>query len=350
MNRVQIEDCQNIGNLDFIDWNQFKGSTILITGSTGLIGSNLVNVIAYNSQKKGLDIKLILPVRNTGAAMEFFNWTGAEIIHYELGSELTIDTSVDYIINLASPTSSKFFTEKPVDTMKTNIDGTRSLLDWAVSHPVKKFVSLSTMEVYGFPEKGHKVKENELGAFETMNVRNSYPVAKIACECLCNSYYAQYDVPTVIIRATQTFGPGVKYDDGRVFAQFMRCAVEKKNIVLKSAGLTERSYLYTADAVSAILVSLMKAEPGQAYTVANPDTYCSIKGMAQMIADDIAGGEIRVVFDIEKDIEKLGYAGTLFMDLNAEYMESLGWKPKTSLKEMYIRMINSHQMGYAVMG
>ena len=120
--------------------------------------------------------------------------------------------------------------------------------------------------------------------------------------------------------------------------------------MLKSAGLTERSYLYTADAVSAILVSLMKAEPGQAYTVANPDTYCSIKGMAQMIADDIAGGEIRVVFDIEKDIEKLGYAGTLFMDLNVEKMECLGWKPKTSLKEMYIRMINSHQMGYAVMG
>ena len=60
MNQIQLEDCQNIGNLDFIEWKQFENSTILITGSTGLIGQNLVNAIAYNSQRKGLGIKLIL--------------------------------------------------------------------------------------------------------------------------------------------------------------------------------------------------------------------------------------------------------------------------------------------------
>lgn len=69
MNQIQLEDCQNIGNLDFIEWKQFENSTILITGSTGLIGQNLVNAIAYNSQRKGLGIKLILPVRNTEAVI-----------------------------------------------------------------------------------------------------------------------------------------------------------------------------------------------------------------------------------------------------------------------------------------
>lgn len=340
MKRVQIEDCQRIGELDFIDWEQFNEKTILITGSTGLIGSNLVNAFAYNSQKKGLRIKLILPVRNVPAAREFFSWTDAEIISYSLGTELRIESSVDYIVHLASPTGSKFFTEKPTDTMLTNIEGYRVLLDWAAKHPVRKFVGLSTMEVYGFPVKGHKVVESELGSFETMSVRNSYPVAKIACEALCNSYYAQYGVPSLILRATQTFGPGVKYDDGRVFAQFMRCAVEKKNIVLNSQGLTERSYLYTADAVSAILVSLLKAAPGQAYTVANPNTYCSIKDMAQMVADEIADEKIRVVFDIAEDIEKLGYAQTLYMDLSVEKIEELGWKPMVGLQDMFIRMID----------
>ena len=184
MNQVQIQDCQNIGLLNFIEWDELRGSTILITGSTGLIGQNLVNAIAYNSQKKGLDIKLILPVRNVALAEELFNWTDAEIIHNELGEELKIETPVDYIVHLASPTSSKFFTEKPVNTMLENIEGTKSLLEWARVHPVRKFVGLSTMEVYGFPEKGHKVKENEVGAFETMNARNSYPLAKIACESL----------------------------------------------------------------------------------------------------------------------------------------------------------------------
>ena len=257
-----------------------------------------------------------------------------------LGTELEIDEKVDYIVHLASPTSSKYFTEKPVDTMLANIEGCKDLLNWAKAHSVKKYVGLSTMEVYGFPEKGHKVVESELGSFETMNARNSYPVAKIACEALCNSYFAQYGVPTVILRATQTFGPGVKYDDGRVFAQFMRCAVEKKDIVLKSAGLTERPYLYTADAVSAILVALLRAEPGQAYTVANPDTYCSIKEMAQMVADEVADGEIKVVFDIADDIEKLGYAKTLYMDLDITKMVDIGWKPEVGIKDMYKRMVS----------
>ena len=339
MKKVQIEDYEQIGKLEFLDWEQFRNTTILVTAATGLIGSNLVNAIAYNSKNKGLSIKLILPVRDVETAIGLFGWTNAQIIPFTPGTQLELSEPVDYIVHLASPTSSKYFMENPVNTMLANIEGYRTLLEWAVKHPVKKFIGLSTMEVYGFPEKGHKVLENELGAFETMNARNSYPIAKIASEALCNCYFSQYGVPAVILRATQTFGPGVKYDDGRVFAQFMRCAVEKKDIVLKSVGLTERSYLYTADAVSAILVSLLKAQPGEAYTVANPETYCSIKDMAQMVADEIANGEIRVVFDIAEDIEKLGYAGTLFMDLDVEKVKKLGWNPSTGLKKMFERMI-----------
>ena len=204
---------------------------------------------------------------------------------------------------------------------------------------MKQHLELSVLVELKCRVHRHKVKENELGSFETMNARNSYPIAKIACENLCNSYCSQYGVPAVILRATQTFGPGVKYDDGRIFAEFMRCVVEKKNIVLKSAGLTERSYLYTADAVSAILVSLLNGKPGQAYTIANPNTYCSIKDMAQMVADEVAGGSIKVVFDIAKDIEKLGYARTLFMNLDVAKVEKLGWTPSVDLKSMFERMI-----------
>lgn len=341
MNRVQIEDCQNIGKMKFIDWDKLKNSSILVTGSTGLIGSNLVNALAYNNKEKKLDLKLILPVRNVESAKKLFDWTEADIVQYNLGAELKIEQPIDYIVHLASPTSSKYFTESPVDTMISNIEGYRALLDWSVKHPIKKFVGLSTMEVYGNPKKGQKVKENELGAFETMNARNSYPISKIACEALCNSYYAQYGVPAVVLRATQTFGPGVKYDDGRVFAQFMRSAIEKKDIVLKTKGETERSYLYTADAVSAIITALIKGNAGEAYTIANPKTYCSIKEMADLVANEIANGEIKVLVDLADDVSKLGYANTLYMDLDVTKMQYLGWMPQVSIVDMFKKMVES---------
>jgi nucleoside-diphosphate-sugar epimerase len=123
----------------------------------------------------------------------------------------------------------------------------------------------------------------------------------------------------------------------------MRCAIENKDIVLKTQGLTERCYLYTADAVSAILTALLKAEPGNAYTVANPSTYCSIKDMAAMVSRDIAQDKISVVYDVVDDIGRFGYAETLYMDLNVDKLMSLGWKPTTDLENMFRRMIRGLQ-------
>lgn len=113
MNQIQLEDCRNIGNFKFIEWEQFKDSTILITGSTGLIGQNLVNAIAYNSQEKALGIQLILPVRNTEAAEKQFGWTGAKIIHYELGEELEIANQVDFIVILPAQQVLNFLWKNP---------------------------------------------------------------------------------------------------------------------------------------------------------------------------------------------------------------------------------------------
>lgn len=339
MNKVFTEDYQKLTELSFIDWESFRNTTVLVTGATGLIGLNLVRALSFASKAKALSVKILVLVRNTEAAKVLLPSDNITILPYELGSVPAISEKVDYIVHLASPTSSKYFMEKPVDTLLANIEGTKALLEWAKDHPVRKFIMVSTMEVYGFPEKGHKVTEAEVGGFLPQNSRNSYPVGKIATEALCYGYYAQYGIPTVVLRATQTFGPGVKYDDGRVFAQFMRCAMEKKDIVLRSLGLTERCYLYTADAVSAILLCLLKGDNGEAYTVANPETYCSIADMAKMVAQELADGEISVQFDVADDISKLGYAETLYMDLDVSKIGNLGWKPQYGLMEMFTRMM-----------
>ena len=186
MTDIQEKDFELISNLSYINWKSFEKKSIMITGSTGLIGSNLVFALAYISKKLGLEIELILPVRNTQKASELFQeyMETLRIIEYKLGDELKCSSSIDYIIHCASPTSSKDFSQAPVDVLTANIMGTKTLLEFARVNPVEKFIYLSSMEVYGFPEKGHKVFETDAGAFDTMKERNSYPIAKIACESL----------------------------------------------------------------------------------------------------------------------------------------------------------------------
>ncbi len=348
MTRVQLEDCKNVIAMPFIDWESFRGTKVVITGSTGLIGSNLVKTLACADEEFQLGLKLVLPVRSVERAEKLFaeenrSNNDIRIINMDLSVPFSYDTDVDYIVHMASPTSSKYFINNPVETLCENFNGMRNMLEFARRCPLKKFLYTSTMEVYGHPQKGTEVTEKDIYGFDPTVARNSYPLGKIASEALCFAYQKEYQVPGVSLRLTQTFGPGVQYDDGRVFAEFMRCAMEKKDIVLKTPGLTERQYLYTADAVSAILIALQKGEPGEAYSVSNPETYCSIAEMAGIVASDLAEGEINVSYDIAESAAALGYADTLYMKLNIQKILDLGWKPTVSLPEAYRRMIRFAQ-------
>lgn len=248
-----------------------------------------------------------------------------------------VEEDIDYIIHGANPTSSRYFIDHPVETLHTAVYGTDNLLQLAVEKRVKSFVFLSTMETYGTPGKGTRITEENCGQFDTTTIRNCYPLGKQVCENLCCSYLSEYHVPVKIARLTQTFGPGVRYDDGRVFAEFARCAIEHRNIVLKTRGETERDYLYTGDAVSAILTILLNGEDGQAYTVANEETYCSVYEMASLVA-----GRYGIQVEIqEQDVLSQGYANTLYMDLDTTKLQKLGWKPQVGLEEMFDRMIRS---------
>lgn len=315
--------------LSRVCWEMFQGKRILVTGGTGLIGKTLVRVLI------AAGIQTVLIVRSESKARDLY----ADACEYVVGTveQLpAVDGPVDYIIHMASPTASTYFVEHPVGTINAAVEGTRNLLELAKEKHTSGFVYLSSMEVYGYPSKGHAVTEEEIAGFDTRLPRNSYPISKEMCEMLCVAYAKECAVPACILRLTQTFGPGVEYQDTRIFAEFMRCAVERKNIVLHTQGLTERCYLYTADAVTAILTALSYGNAGEVYNVANPDTYCSIREMAQLVAEM---GEIAVEYRID-GIQR-GYADTLYMNLNVDRMVALGWQPGTGLKEMFERMILS---------
>lgn len=342
LTEVSVDNLKKVSAADFVPWDDLKNKTVFITGATGLIGYSTVLTLLQANKEKDLNITIIALVRSLDRAKDRFeSWREDTALSFVTGSVEAlpeISENIDYIIHGASQTASKCFVESPVETIKTSVIGTLNLLELAREKKVNGFIYLSSMEVYGYPEKGHKVTEAEAGALSSLNVRNSYPISKLECESLCCAYAKEFGVPTRIVRLTQTFGPGVNYYDNRIFAYFGRCAVEKENIVLKTGGETERSYLCSIDAVSAILTALLRGNDGEAYNVADESTYCSIAEMAERVARK---NGIKVCYELQ-DVTRFGYSQTLFMNLDTKKIKALGWYPLCeSIDEMYDLMIQS---------
>ncbi len=318
--------------------------SVLITGSTGLIGSQMVRLLACYNRIQGLGIKILAMVRSEEKGKKLFapliERGDVKLILGDINDELVVEDEIDYIIHGASATSSKYFVSNPVETIYTALDGTSNILKLAQKKGIKAMVYLSSLEVYGTPEESAGlIAEDNYGYIDPLSTRSSYSEGKRMVECLCASYAQEYQVPVKVARLSQTFGPGVDYQDGRVFAEFARCAMEGKDIVLHTQGRTVRSYCYTKDALSALLYILLKGQVGEAYNVTNMDTAVSIKEMAQMVCDTIGKGQIQTLIDIPEDVASFGYNPEMVIRLDSSKLEGLGWKATTRLEEMYERLV-----------
>ena len=146
---------------------------------------------------------------------------------------------------------------------------------------------MSSLEYYGQNFDDKIITEEVQGYVDNTAARSSYPLGKRAAEYLCAAYSQQYGVNVKIARLTQTFGAGVAADDNRVFAQFARSIICETDIVLHTKGDSAKPYCYTIDCVSAILYILLKGNNGEAYNVANSETYISIREMAEFLRDNL---------------------------------------------------------------
>lgn len=341
-NKIFKEDLEYITSAGFIDWRKLDNKTVFVTGATGLIGYNLVSALLYRNLKYKSNIKIIALVRNITKAKEKF----AEQLKQNLNLKFVvgdienlpqIDDEINYIVHGANPTASSYFVENPVETIKTAVWGTNNILKLAKEKNISSLVYLSSMEVYGAPHTDELIYESQGTTVDTMSVRSCYPEAKRLCEALCASYADEYKVPVKVVRLAQTFGPGIDKNDNRVFAEFLRCAMQKRDIVLQTEGRSKRCYLYTADAVTAILVILLNGEAGEAYNAANKNTYCSIMEMAQMVAHELADDEIKVIIKVNEN-SKRKFSPPHKLNLDVSKLESLGWRATRSLIEMYGRI------------
>lgn len=342
---VLSEDFKSIANSRFLDIEKFRDKSILITGATGLIGSLLTKLFLFLNETENFDVKIFAVVRNTDKAKNLyrdFDLNNLNFIVCDLSKDsISVAEKIDFIIHTAAVTNSKYMISNPIETIKTSIEGTENVLKLATKKKVDAMVYLSSMEVYGVFKQPTEVQENTLGEINLTDVRSSYPESKRLCELLCTSYYKEYGLNVKAIRLAQVFGAGVLETDNRVFAQFAKSAMSGENIILHTTGNSEGNYVYTSDALQAILLLLLKGQAGIAYNVANKANHTTIKKMAELVQDSFGEESAKVIVDFPK--ENLGYAPETHIKLNSDRLRNLGWYPKINLHDSYERLIRWYQ-------
>ena len=330
------DDIQQVFK-ELLPWEKLSGTNILITGATGLIGSTLVEVLMSNPQR---DYCVYASGRNVERARKrFVNYCSMDSFHfleYDVMQSLQSDIQFDYIIHAASNASPNAFSKNPVEIIKANIIGVSNLIEYGLEHGMKRFLYVSSGEVYGEGD-GRVFTEDYSGYVDCNTPRSCYPSSKRAAETLCASYAAEYGIDAVIARPCHIYGPNFTETDNRVYAQFIRNILKGEDIIMKSTGEQFRSWCYVVDCVSALLFVLLKGSSGQAYNIADPISVLTIKQLAEILADI---GNCKVIMEVPSEIEKRGYNPVPKSVFSVSKLENLGWHISDDMNEKLRKTVN----------
>lgn len=322
--REELQDYVTKNEKLFVE---FKGRAFFISGAAGLIGSYLIDLLIVASRELGFGLKVYACDRDRKLLEERFPGEYSDVV-----SLLVLDVckdempagQYDYIIHAASNTSPVDYATKPIDTIWTNIFGTKKLCELAVRSKARRFLFCSSVEAYGRNNGDvDAFKEDYSGYVDCNTIRANYPAAKRCSEALLNAYAAEYpDFEFVTARIGRFYGPTVIRSDSKAPSQFIKNAVNNESIVLKSAGTQLFSWGYVGDCATALLTILAKGKKGNAYNVADPGSCRMLKDFAGIAAQS---GNGKLEFVEQTATEKAGYSKVDKATLDTSKLEALVW-------------------------
>lgn len=325
-----IEEIESYSKSN-IDWDLLKNKTFLISGSTGMIGKCLIDIIMYKNHNEDLNCSIIALGRNKEKAKsrlgEYFDDNNFSFIESDITKELNIDAdNINYMLHAASSTHPLQYSNYPIETITANVIGTYNLLELAVKKNTERFLFASSVEVYG-ENKGDvdKFDEKYLGYIDCNTLRAGYPESKRTGEALCQAYIKQKNMDVVIARLSRVFGPTMLESDSKASSQFIKNSINNEDIVLKSEGLQYYSYSYVFDVVIGILTCLTKGKNGEAYNISDNKFDVTLKEFAGACAK-VANKE--VVFDLPSEAERAGYSTATKAILDSSKINELGYSAK----------------------
>lgn len=314
--------------LEFIENKSF-----LVTGSNGMTGTGIIKWLLYENQVHRANCRIYASTRHPEDMPPYLEESDCvTMCRFGLEKEAIGGAEIDYIIHAAAPTGRAFFISKPVETLRVIVEGTTRMLELAEEKGAT-MVYLSSGEAYGIPDVDEAIKEDYVGAVDSLDIRSGYPMGKKTAEFLCYAMNREYNVNVRIVRPSSIQGLLQSYDEQRIFNEILRCVIEDKNLIMKSDGLSKKSIIYSLDAISGIFTSLFKGAPGEVYNITNPFTYMTMRELASYIFE-MFNPKLHIIFDIQKP-ERTGYLPHLAFTQDITRLEKLGWEPLADLRHIY---------------
>lgn len=310
--------------------------TILITGSSGFIGSNLVDaLLELNYRVIGVSRDYPLK-KNNLPHYQHQNYipTNVDINDFNLLDSIVKKYEPEMIVHLAAQAIVSEGIQSPTDTYRTNIGGTWNVLETSrTTSSVKRVIIASSDKAYG-EHKELPYKEDF-----SLNAVHPYDISKKITEELAISFYKTYNVPIIITRCGNTFGP---YDlnFSRIVPGTIRSCLNNENIILRSDGRQTRCYVYVKDIVEGYLRLIQSNDStvvGEAFNFGNEVPIAVI---------DLVRTIKTLLYNSTSEIQILDNAQ---MEISNQYLDSskalkfLNWKSNYRLEEALMETINWYE-------
>lgn len=305
--------------------------TILVTGGTGFLGSNLcARLISDNNRVICLDNNYTGRMENISSLL---NNSGFRFIKHDVCEPLDfIDEKIDQIYNLACPASpSAYQGSYSIKTTKTCVLGAINVLELAKKHQAT-ILQTSTSEVYGEPLV-HPQVETYRGNVNPIGIRSCYDEGKRCAESLFFDYHRHEGVDIKVVRIFNTYGPNMDPNDGRVVSNFICQALSGQDITIYGDGSQTRSFCFVDDLME-VLVKMMNSPKDFTgpVNIGNPEEY-TVGELATKIVSKINGKSKIVYKALPSDDPTVRRPDITLARKN------LNWEPKISLDEGLDRTI-----------
>ncbi len=297
---------------------------ILVTGGAGFIGSNFIHYITkQHADWKVINLDKLTYAGNLENLKGFKESPSYRFIKGDITDRVQVDSllrdGVDIVINFAAESHVDRSIQDSSPFIDTNIKGTQVLLEGIRKNQVKKYVQVSTDEVYGSLEIG-KSAENA-----SLLPNSPYAASKTSADLLCRAYWKTYGLPVMITRCSNNYGP-FQFPE-KLIPLVITNALEGKDIPVYGDGMNVREWIYVEDHCRALECVILKGSPGEIYNVGSNIEKTNLD-IVRFILKELDKSESLIKYVTDRPGHDRRYA------LDASKIErELGWKAAISFKE-----------------